>query len=163
MFKSILVPLDDSEVGEAVLPYVAELVSNLQSGAKVEVTLLQVVTLLTYYVVAGEATAPIPYTAEEMERIKKRVADNLNNLGEDLRNKGATVKTMVRTGSVAEEIAKAASEINADLIAMSTHGRSGFSRLTLGCIADEVLRVGHVPLLLVRAPKGAHSSSAEST
>ena len=56
-------------------------------------------------------------------------------------------------GDASEEIIKAAEEINADLIAMSTHGRSGLSRWAFGSVTDKVLRRGgRVPILTVRAP-----------
>ena len=46
-------------------------------------------------------------------------------------------------------------EIKADLIAMSTHGRSGISRWAFGSVTDKVLRGGNKPVLIVRAPKEA--------
>jgi nucleotide-binding universal stress UspA family protein len=60
----------------------------------------------------------------------------------------------VRMGDAAEEILRAAEEIKADLIAMSTHGRSGLRRLAFGSITDKVLRGAGVPVLTVRAPEG---------
>ncbi len=153
MYERILIPLDGSKVGEAALPYVEELVSKLAAGTKVEVTLLQVVSSLIHYVIAGEASASIPYTEEEMEQIKKKAIDYLDKAGEGLRSKGAIVRTKVETGNAAKGINKVADETNADLIAMSTHGRSGFSRLALGSVTDKVLRGGNIPLLVVRAPK----------
>lgn len=150
MFQRILVPMDDSSSGAAILPYVEKLASSTAPDTPVEVTLLQVVTSLTYYVVAAEATAPIPYTPEELDEIKKSVAETLSAKGEGLRKIGVTVRTRVETGSVADGIERAAREIDADLIAMSTHARSAFSRMALGCVPDEVLKIGNVPLLLVR-------------
>ena len=49
---------------------------------------------------------------------------------------------------------KAAVDINADLIAMSTHGRSGLRRLAFGSITDKVIRGAKIPVLLVRAAEG---------
>ena len=155
MSEKILLPLDGSKVGEAALPYVEELVSKLSPKVKVEVTLLQVVSLLHHYVIAGEAGVQIPYTEKEMEEIKKKAEDYLNKAGEGLRSKKTIVKVRVETGSAAEEIIKAADEINVDLIAMSTHGRSGISRWAFGSVTDRVLRGGHKPVLVVRAPKEA--------
>jgi nucleotide-binding universal stress UspA family protein len=62
------------------------------------------------------------------------------------------VKTEVSTGmrSVDREIIQFAQTSNANLIAMSTHGRTGFSKLFLGSMADRVLHSGDVPLLLVK-------------
>ncbi len=154
MYERILVPLDGSKVGEAALSYVEELVSKLSPEVKVEITLLQVVSSLTHYVVAGEASAQIPYTEKEMEQLKKRAISYLKKVGEGLRSKKAVVQVKVAVGRAAEEIIKTAGEINADLIAMSTHGRSGFSRWAFGSVTDKVLRrAGEKPVLMVRAPK----------
>jgi len=153
MYEKILIPLDGSTVGEAALPVIEDLVTKLSPVFKVEITLLQVVSSLTHWVVAGEASAPVPYTERELEMIKQRATDYLDKAGEGLKNKGATVNTKVVIGAAAEEIIKAADEINATLIAMSTHGRSGFSRWAFGSITNKVLRAGNVPMLTVRAPK----------
>jgi len=158
MFERILVPLDGSKVGEAALEHVEKLVSKMAPGMKTEVILFQVITSLAHYVIAGEASVQVPYTEEEIEQIKKKAEEYLNKAGEGLKSKGITVKTKVATGKAAEEIVKAADELKADLIAMSTHGRSGLSRLTFGSVTDKVLRTGNVPVLVVRAPK----ESAES-
>ena len=153
MYERILVPLDGSKVGEAALPYVEELVSRLSPEVKAEVTLFQAVSSRVYYIVAGEASAPIPYTEEEMEQIKRKAMDYLDNAGEGLRSKGAIVKVKVAVGKADEEITKAADEIGVDLIAMSTHGRSGLSRWAFGSVTAKVLRGANKPVLIVRAPK----------
>ena len=155
MYERILVPLDGSKVGEAAVPLVEELVSKLTPAQKkkMEVTLFQVVSSLTYYVVAGEASARVSYTEQELEVFKKQANDYLEKAGESLRKLGATVKTMVSAGDAAEEISKAADETDASLIAMSTHGRSGFSRWAFGSVTAKVLRGGTRPVLMVRMPK----------
>jgi len=150
MFQNILVPLDGSEVGEAALPYVEKLVSKLAPGVKVGVTLLQVLSP-THYVVAGEAAAPVPYIEAEMEQLKNRAMDYLNKAGESLKSKGVRLECKVAIGSAADEINRTAEEIDADLVAMSTHGRSGFSRWAFGSVTDKVLRGGNRPVLMVRA------------
>ncbi len=155
MAEKILIPLDSSKIGEAALPYVMELVSKLSPRIKVEITLLQVVSLLTHYIVAGEAATPVFYTEKEMEQIQQQARDYLNKVAEGLRSKKVSVKVRVGIGSAADEIIKAADEINVDLIAMSTHGRHGISRWAFGSVTDKVLRGGHKPVLLVRAPKEA--------
>jgi len=153
MYERILVPLDGSKVGEAALPYVEELVAKLALDTKVEVTLLQVISSLAHYIVAGEASAPIPYTEREIEQIKKKATDYLDKAGEGLRSKGVIVKTEVATGKAAEQIIKVTEEIKADLVAMSTHGRSGLSRWAFGSVTDKLLHAGNVPVLVVRAPR----------
>lgn len=151
MYERILVPLDGSKIGEAALPYVEELVSKLSPEIKAEVTLFQVVSSLTHYVAAGEAAASIPYTEQEMKQIKKTATDYLKKASEGLKSRGATIKIKVGTGRAAEEIIKATDEIKPDLVAMSTHGRSGISRWAFGSVTDRVLRGGNTPVLVVRA------------
>ncbi|HJX12124.1 MAG TPA: universal stress protein [Dehalococcoidales bacterium] len=154
MFEKVLVPLDGSKVGEAALPVIDQLVSKLAPGSKVEITLLGVITLLRHWVVVGEASAPVSYTEEELKLIRKRVTDYLERTGQSLKGKGIIVKTMVSSGNASDEILKAADETKADLIAMSTHGRSGLRRLAFGSITDKVLRAASVPVLMVRAAEG---------
>jgi nucleotide-binding universal stress UspA family protein len=153
MYERILVPLDGSKVGEAALNVVSELVSKFSPEVKVEVTLLQVLTSLSYYVVAGEASVQVRYTENELNQIQKQVTDYLEKAGAELKNKGIEVKLKVAAGNAAEEIIKAAEEINANLIAMSTHGRSGVSRWALGSVAERVVRASCRPVTIIRAPK----------
>ncbi len=153
MREKILVPLDGSKVGEAALPYVEDLILKFLPEPKVEVTLMQVLSSLSHYVVAGEASARVPYTEEEIEQMKKQALRYLRKAGGNLRKKGATTKARVEVGHADEEIIKAADDIDADIIAMSTHGRSGLSRWAFGSVTDKVLRGGHKPVLVVRAPK----------
>jgi nucleotide-binding universal stress UspA family protein len=154
MFERVLVPLDGSKVGEAALPVIEQLVDKLAAGAKVDVTLLGVITLLRHWVVVGEASAPVSYTEEELKLIRQRVTDYLINTGQSLKKRGVVIKTMTSSGNAADEILKAADETNADLIAMSTHGRSGLRRLAFGSITDKVLHGSKIPVLMVRAPEG---------
>jgi len=151
----ILIPLDGSKIGEAALPYVKELLSALSPRVKLEFILFQVVSFLTHYVAAGELMTPISYTEKEMEQIKQEARDYLNKIGEGIRSEKISVEIRVGVGNAAEEIIKVADEIDVDLIAMSTHGRSGISRWAFGSVTDHVLRGGHKPVLVVRAPKKA--------
>ncbi len=154
MFERVLVPLDGSNVGEAALPVINRLVEKCPPGMKVDITLLGVITILRHWVVVGEASAPVSYSEEELKLIKQRVLNYLTRTSESINKPRVTIKTMVTTGNASEEILKVAREINADLIAMSTHGRSGLRRLAFGSITDKILRGACVPVLMVRAPEG---------
>lgn len=153
MFERILVPLDGSKVGEAALEHVENIIAKMAPNVKTEVILFQVLTSLSHYVIAGEASVQVPYTDKEIEYITRKAREYLNQTGECLKSKGVSIKTKVATGKADEEIVKAADELKADLIAMSTHGRSGLSRLTFGSITAKVLRSANIPVLVVRAPK----------
>jgi nucleotide-binding universal stress UspA family protein len=89
-----------------------------------------------------------------MELIRKRVTDYLEKTGDAMKKRGVIISTMVRTGNASDEVLKAAGEVGAELIAMSTHGRSGLRRLAFGSITDKVIRDSNVPVLLVRAAEG---------
>ena len=153
MFERILIPLDGSKLGEAALPVIEGLISRLSPETKVEVTLFRAVPP-THWIAAGEIGAPVRYSEEELQIIKRTVTDYLDKAGEGLRGRGAIVKTMVAAGNPAEEIIKATDEIKADMVAMSTHGRSGISRWAFGSVTAKVLRGANVPVLTVRAPEG---------
>ena len=76
------------------------------------------------------------------------------------------MKTEVRRGEAAEEILKAAREAKADVIAMTTHGRTGLGRLLFGSVAETVLRESELPVLLMRwseADVARLASSARAT
>jgi len=149
----ILIPLDGSRVGEAALPYVKELLSTLSPRAKLELILLQVVSLQSHYVNVGDVMSPVAYTTGEMKQIRKSALNYLSRVGKCLKAEGFVVANKVEVGSAADEILRVADEMNVDLIAMSTHGRHGISRWAFGSVTDKVLRGGNKPILLVRAPK----------
>jgi len=155
MSERILIPLDGSKSGEAALHYVEGMFSRLAPGEKVEIILFHAVTAMRHDVqIRGGAagTITIPYNESELEQMKVDAMKYLEEVGENLRNKGATVSSKVSIGQKsAEEIIKAEEEFNADLVAMSTHGRAGVSRWALGSVTDKVLRGGKVPVLMVRA------------
>lgn len=153
MFERIMVPLDGSKVGEAALEHVERIIAKIAPNVKIEVILLQVLTSLTHYVIAGEASVQVPYTDKEIDYITRKAKGYLSTTGECLKSKGVSIKTKVVTGKADEEIVKTADELKVDLIAMSTHGRSGLSRLTFGSITAKVLRSANIPVLVIRAPK----------
>jgi nucleotide-binding universal stress UspA family protein len=157
MFERVVVPLDGSKVGEAALPVIRQMAENRPPGSKVHVTLVGVVTLLRHWVVVGEASAPVSYTEEELNIIKGKVTEYLTRTGEMLKSPNIDVTTMVSSGNAAEEILKAADQVKADLIAMSTHGRSGLRRMAFGSITDKVLIRSRLPVLMVRAPEGTRN------
>jgi len=158
MPEKILIPLDGSKLGEAALRYVEELIVNLSAEEKIEVTLIQVLPPTSQVIpIAGESIQPIPLTEEDMEPIKNETLEYLNRAAEGLRKKGTAVNCEVIIGQIgfssAEEIIKAEDYTNADLVAMSTHGRRGLSKWVLGSVTEKVLRAGKVPLLVVRTGK----------
>jgi nucleotide-binding universal stress UspA family protein len=150
----ILVTLDGSKQGEAVLPYVVAMASRFKNN----ITLINVVEQIyhvypvyesaTYY--GGAGMVKVPYGEEEMKPFKKTAEEYIEKVNEKLSGEGFNASYLVKTGSASEEIIKAADETHADLVVMSTHGHSGFGRWDHGSITDKVLHGGNTPLLLVR-------------
>jgi len=141
MFKKIVVPLDGSPLAEAVLPQVTELAHALAT----EVLLLRVAVAHAFP--AGD---PISLAEEEV-RVVREAEAYLAAVAGRLAREGVTAKTAVRYGQAAAEIIDHVAFEGADLVAMSTHGRSGLSRLVVGSVAEEVVRKVGVPVLLFRA------------
>lgn len=156
MSERILIPLDGSPLGESALRYVEELLGRLASGKKSEVQLLHVISTLSHAVNLSAATGPVTmlYSDDELAQMKRDSEAYLEKSGAGLVAKGIKVSTRVMTEfDAAAAILRAETEFGADLVAMSTHGRSGISRWALGSVSDKVLRGGNVPVLMVRAPK----------
>ncbi len=141
MYKTILVPLDGSEVAKAIMPHVKAVAASHEA----EVILLEVLpaTGVVAEVAAGER--------EEAE-------DHLKALERELKDAGISARHTIRHGAdAAAEIVDYADVNDIDLIAMSTHGRSGVGRWVFGSVASKVLRGTTRPILLIRSP-GAHVS-----
>jgi nucleotide-binding universal stress UspA family protein len=138
MLSRILVPLDGSPLAEAVLPQVVELAALRKS----EVLLLRV---------ALSHAAPGVDPVEVQVRAVEEARSYLARIEADLTTQGLMVKSAVRYGHAVEEILDHARAAGADLIAMSTHGRTGLRRWVLGSIAESIVRRSAIPVLLLRA------------
>jgi nucleotide-binding universal stress UspA family protein len=152
MEQRILVPLDGSEVGEAVLIKIKELVLGSTPRMDTQVTLLQVISKMNYNMLTDNDAAQLPYDESEVKELTQKSQAYLDKVAASLNSTGIEVQTMVSFGHAAEEIVKAAHAIKANLIAMSTHSRNGFVRWAIGSVTDRVLRLeGKIPVLAVRA------------
>ncbi len=129
MIRTILVPIDGSPAAEAVLPY-AELMAT-QAGAALN--------LIAAVETAGEALA-----------IDETIA-YLDEKAAQLRSRSLSCSREVSSGEAADVIMSMAETKSVDLIAMTTHGRTGLKRWVLGSVAQKVLHGTTKPLLLVRA------------
>jgi nucleotide-binding universal stress UspA family protein len=92
-----------------------------------------------------------PHDEAMFKRLEEKVIKKMR-LGEKI--KGVEVKKVVRRNIEAgAEIAVFAKEENIDLIVMTTHGRSGVSRLLLGSVAEKVVHLAPCPVMTVRVKK----------
>lgn len=152
MYQRVLVPLDGSRVAEAILPFIEQIAGPLD----MEVLLVRVVPLTSMDVAAMAKEAQLGEPV-----LKELDAQGyLEPLVASLKAKGVRAGARVRIGDPATEIVAAAKEINADLIAMTTHGRSGLGRLLFGSVAEAVLRSSPIPVFLLRTSEAALASAA---
>ncbi|MCD6599393.1 MAG: universal stress protein [Dehalococcoidia bacterium] len=149
IMNNILTPLDGSKLGESILPHVETLATETPTKVIPEITLLQVVPS-AYYIPTGRTVTQVSYSNAEIEQLKTKANNYLEEIRNRLKSKQITAKCEIAVGDAAEKITEIASKINANLIVMSTHGYSGFSRLFLGSTTDRVLHHGNTPLLLVK-------------
>ena len=138
-FEKILVPLDGSALAESALARAVDLASA--DGA----TLMLVRAAEAHTLPGVDPTEAQVEVVQEAEEYLGAVAARLEREG--LKK----VETSVWYGPAASAIVEAARLRKADLVVMSTHGRSGLGRLILGSVAESVLRGTTVPILLLRA------------
>ena len=148
---AILLPLDGSELAEAILPDVAHLAERLGVG----VVLLAVVppSLPSPGEPTGSPRAPgsrpngqVPSNAEV------EASEYLGRVWRWLRARGVSARVEIRIGMPAEEILKRCAGEDVRFVALSSHGRSGVGRWVYGSVADRVLRQAERPVLLYPAP-----------
>lgn len=142
MYKRAVIALDGSPVAEAIVPFMLEIAGPLD----MEVILVRVNVPPTPVVMEGS----VQLAVEDTEVARVDAEEYLAALAAELRGKGVRARTQVRVGRPAEEIVAAAREAGADLVAMTTHGRSGLGRLLFGSVAEAVLRESKLPVFLMR-------------
>lgn len=159
VYKRILLTHDGSETASAAVPHAAQIA--VASNAEVIVaqvidSVQQVLSETTPATIepmpAGRISAEI---AEESVAAQREAAEeNLAAVAEQLRQAGVErVSTAVLEGSAARAICDAAADLNAELIVISTHGRSGLGRVLLGSVADHVIRNSPNAAVLVVRPE----------
>lgn len=134
-FERLLVPLDGSPLALAILPMVRELAA-VTGGA--------------VHLVAARP----PGVGEGADRwLDDDLGGMLAEVARSLAAEGIRAETHLQTGNPASAILELADAVDADAIALSTHGRSGVSRWAFGSVAEKVLRQASCPVLVSRAPR----------
>jgi len=139
--KRILVPIDFSDCSKKALQYALPLAK--QHGAAL--TLLYVVPPACG---AGECGGIdcVQLEASMREGGEKELA----KLAVDEVRAEASAETLVRVGSPAREIIEAARSLPADLVVISTHGRTGLKHVLLGSVAEHIVQRAPCPVFVVR-------------
>jgi nucleotide-binding universal stress UspA family protein len=145
IFSRILVPLDGSERGETILPYVAEIHRRLPS----EVVLFRVVEPGTHVRSVGGLDY-VRFEDRDIDATKAAALDYLKKAAAGLAE-GVTFE--VRVGDAAEEIINFAAESGCTLVAMPSHGHSGIESWLYGSVTYKVLQAGKEAVMLVPSGK----------
>jgi nucleotide-binding universal stress UspA family protein len=146
MLKSVIVPLDGSELAEGVLPMAAGMAKKLD---------LEIELFRTYHVPYNVYGGDEGFYAANYEELLAGVRDEatqyLDKKAADLKKLGvAKVTCVAKEGLAADEIILLGQKTPDNLIAMSSHGRSGVKRWVLGSVAEAVVRHCGDPVLITR-------------
>jgi nucleotide-binding universal stress UspA family protein len=143
MFQRILCATDFSDTAETAWEVACEL-ARVHRG---QLTLVHVFGEMPVYTYAE---VPGPSLHKVWEEQRQWVEQALGERVAAATARGLAARGVVRTGSAAIEITDAASEENADLIVVGTHGRTGLNRLVIGSVAERVVRSAPAPVLTVK-------------
>lgn len=157
--KKILAPTDLSEHSRIGVRYALE--TGAAAGAEV----------IVYHVVAFPAAAPckghefgyttqgLPAADDVVDRHRRELAEFLRKNFSDILA-GSKVREEVSIGTPSHKIVEKAEAENADLIVMSTHGRTGVGRALIGSVAEKVVRTAPCAVLAVRPKRSAMRTDA---
>ncbi len=145
--RTILVPLDGSQLAESVLPHATALASGRRGNT--EIVLLAVCEpLSTPALIRGAGRAEVD------SQIASCVTFNqgyLSGLEMQLKQAGVPARLEILTGSAAEEIVAYSNRSPLHVIAMATHSSVGMGRLAYGSVTEKVLLGASCPVLLVKS------------
>ncbi len=141
MFDRILVPLDGSNLAEAVLPHIVTTAQAFDA----QIILLRVMERRDNEK-DEETLSPLRW------QLRKSEAEAyLDAVHERLRGIGLQVEKVILEGDAAERIVTFAHEQEVDLLVLSSHGRSGLSKWNINSVVQKVILRAYVPTLIVRA------------
>lgn len=146
MFKKILLPLDGSELSERAIE--PALMLAKQVNGKVILLQAPVMDLVVSHPVAGGYGVLLP--EQSSEQAFEEASDYLDRVVDTYRHPEVTLIKLVLEGDPASLIVDTAAAEQADLIVMSTHGRSGLDRFIMGSVTEKVLQKAACPVLALR-------------
>ena len=141
----ILVPVDFSPYSQGALAAGAALARRLGAG------------LVAVHVIPDEEIRAIARSRlsrrgldEILEELGQAVEEHARNAAGVGRGDGFEVRALAVSGLPAEGILRAAWCLEADLIVMATHGRTGLAHAVMGSVAEAVVRRAPCPVLTIR-------------
>jgi nucleotide-binding universal stress UspA family protein len=141
MFRTILIPLDNTQTDEAILAYIRPL-ARLVSAS------LVLVHVADGFAARNQEALNLQ---DSNEIIQDR--DYLSRREKELADEGFAVSAVLEKGDPATGILAVADRVNADLIAMATHGHGVIGDLVHGSVADRLRHRCDIPILMLRSGK----------
>jgi nucleotide-binding universal stress UspA family protein len=142
--RRILHPTDFSPAGRAALARAIE----LARAEKAELVVAHVLPIVMPMIGDGYMS---PKVFEDVQRASHQQGQKqLDRVLARARKAGARARGLLLEGMPSSEITRAAKAQHAGVIVMGTHGRTGFSRLLLGSVAERVVGTAHCPVMTVR-------------
>lgn len=155
MLRTILVPLDGSQLAERALPIALDIARR--AGGTVQLLRTHVPLAIVGATAEGVFTQDMLEADDSLRaRAQRYLDEQAHNLAKDW---GVEVNATVVDGSPGACIVEAAAEVNAGLIVMTTHGAGGFAPGWLGSVCDAVIRHSHRPVLAL-PENDAHGGEA---
>lgn len=145
MYKKILVPLDGSHHAEVAIPYAVEMARKFDA----RIVLLRCMVLPEPILVGMDMALPEHY-ADLQKAERDHVENYLARVRDRPELKDLVDEVKVPFGAPGEAILEFCDVEQCDLIVMSSHGRTGFSKFVYGSVAEKVLHHANCPILLVR-------------
>jgi nucleotide-binding universal stress UspA family protein len=139
--KRIVVGTDFSEVAEKALDEAVDLAAHV--GASI--TLVHAYEFPAFSLPDGVVYG----TGDMTKAIASAGLKGLETAVERRKDRGVTIRTVLKLGPPWEEINAVAGAEGADLIVVGTHGRRGFSRVLIGSVAERTLRIATLPVLVI--------------
>jgi universal stress protein A len=146
--QNIVVPVDFSTHSRQALEYAMRLAKLVAAKVHmVHVFHMPVIAAAAYDIAAGAARAPADFWSE----MEAATSEKLETLSREVDTEGVEFSTRVVTDDPAHGIVELAKSLNADLIVMGTHGRTGLRHIALGSVAERTIRSAPCPVLTLRA------------
>jgi universal stress protein A len=139
--KKILVPVDFSRHSLAALSYAID----LGQEQRAEIILVHVVEPLAYGM--GRWTEPVKL----LESWQAEASAELQRIEQQARQRYPKCRGEIHFGNVHQVLSDLARKLKADLIVVSTHGRTGLGHMVMGSVAEKIVRYAPCPVLIVRA------------
>ena len=146
-YKKIVVPIDGSGWSERAIPHAVDIAHSNNS----ELILLHVFKPPAHEFV-GEIS--LAHQEDQLLQLREEAKQYLMAVRNKIRSEKVTVRVQFIEGTgVAGIICDYINSENVDLVVMSSHGRTGISRLIFGSVANQVMEAVHIPVLIIRPDK----------